>query len=719
MTAALRSAPSLHVGSFLQDVATIFTDLDGLPSKNVCTVACTPEGVLYAGTTRGLARYDKDMARWQHIGKEFPATEAIDWLIPDPTDGLYAGIVHNVYHLERSRHQPADKMFAQDAIAGAVTDKTPARSVFLACHTLFDSHSNAAIPLPDGATGRAVVFAPGGGYLVATDRGVYHFHNGDWHALETHSLAENVSGALLSPDVRDLVTDTWGGLWVATARGLNYYTQGAWLEISGEDGLPITDITSLALNADGTLWIGSAQGAACLSGGQWRYFAGQRWLPSDHVQDIATEASGDVWIATDSGLAHLTRRPMTLLEKASHYEVLTAARHNRDGYITDCRLTHPGDLTSFLYQASDNDGLWTALYVCAESYRYAVTGESEARALAQKSLRALLELVRVTGIPGFPARAIIRQGEQVEQSDPGPNWYPSPVDPNITYKNDTSSDEIDGHYMAWYVYSELVADAQEKQEIAEVCRAVTNHLLDHDYTLVGPTGKPTRWGVWRPAWLNNDPKWAAERGLNSLEILSHLKVAIHLCGEERFVDAYRSLIVEHHFALNTVKQKILPPEGENNHSDDELAAVAYYPLLRLETDPALRSLYLRSLERTQAILKPERSPFHNVLYGACCGRFCDAEAAIEWLQACPLDLRDWKVENSHRADVALDAAVGRFGERQLTHVLPAGENRVSKWNRNPYTPDGGNGGASEEDGTFWLLPYWMARYHGIIVEENQ
>jgi hypothetical protein len=30
--------------------------------------------------------------------------------------------------------------------------------------------------------------------------------------------------------------------------------------------------------------------------------------------------------------------------------------------------------------------------------------------------------------------------------------------------------------------------------------------------------------------------------------------------------------------------------------------------------------------------------------------------------------------------------------------------------------DGGNGGRTKEDGTFFLLPYWMARYHGLFEE---
>jgi len=520
-------------------------------------------------------------------------------------------------------------------------------------------------------------------------------------------------------EIRSVITDTQGGLWIAAENSLYYHTQGATLEISGKEGLPVRDIRCLALSAEGALWVGSGRGAARLYQGKWRYYAGRRWLPDDRVASITLEANGDAWIATAQGVSKIAFMPMTFARKAAHYESITASRHNRDGYVTDCHLERSGDLESFLYEASDNDGLWTALYICSESFRYAVTGDSNARELARKSMHALLDLVRVTGIPGFPARALIRAGERVRQSDPGSNWHPSPTLPGVLYKDDTSSDEVDGHYLAWYIYSELVADAQERRMIADVCRAVTDHILQHNYTLVGPTGKPTTWGVWSPERLNADPQWRNERGLNSLEILSHLRVAMHLCNEPRHAVAYRSLIEDHGYALNAVRQKVVPPEGENNHSDDELAACAYYPLLQLETEPHLRALYLWSLERTQAVLRPEGSPFHNVIYGACTGNPSDVERAVQWLQDAPWDLRAWTMTNSHRSDITFEERPGRFGERQSTHPLPPNERRVAKWNHNPYNPDGGSDGHSEEDGTFWLLPYWMGRYHAIFREDPE
>ena len=58
---------------------------------------------------------------------------------------------------------------------------------------------------------------------------------------------------------------------------------------------------------------------------------------------------------------------------------------------------------------------------------------------------------------------------------------------------------------------------------------------------------------------------------------------------------------------------------------------------------------------------------------------------------------------------------GRFGELQSVEVLPYDELPIAKWNSNPYRVVGGGGGYGEDDGTYYLLPYWMARYHGLII----
>src|SRR5207253_7491691 len=94
-------------------------------------------------------------------------------------------------------------------------------------------------------------------------------------------------------------------------------------------------------------------------------------------------------------------------------------RHSRSGFVTGARLKKPGEPEAgVIYEASDNDGLWTALYVAAQSFRYAATKDPAARAAAKKSMRAMLDLVRYTGVPGFPARAIVPR-QEVERGATG------------------------------------------------------------------------------------------------------------------------------------------------------------------------------------------------------------------------------------------------------------------------------------------------------------
>ena len=155
--------------------------------------------------------------------------------------------------------------------------------------------------------------------------------------------------------------------------------------------------------------------------------------------------------------------------------------------------------------------------------------------------------------------------------------------------------------------------------------------------------------------------------------------------------------------------------GSINHSDDELAFLSYYPLLRYQTDPALQEVYRNSLERSWRIERPERNPLWNFIYAVGTGsKDFDRAAAVRTLQEIPMDMIQWTVKNSHRLDVPVDPMGDRFNRRQALIVLPYDELPMSKWNGNPYSLDGGSNGTSEDDGAYFLLPYWMARYHQLI-----
>ena len=476
--------------------------------------------------------------------------------------------------------------------------------------------------------------------------------------------------------------------------------------------LPVSSITVIAATAGADIWVGTREGAVRVHRGlrTREYFGGRRWLPDDHVTGIGFDGDA-VWIETRAGYSRIAYTPMTLAEKSRAFIARVRARHVRWGLTSESRLQVPGDLSSNQTVSSDNDGLWTAMYVAAEAFRYKVTGEADARANAREGMNALMRLESITGIPGFPARSFIKVGADLQPSDG--EWHDTP-DRQWRWKGDTSSDEIVGHYFAYPIYYDLVADETEKPALRGAIERITTHILDNNYQLVGPRGR-TRWGWWGPGVIWEDPD---ETGLRALHMLSHLRVAIHMASQdstrERFRSAYRELIDTHRYHWLMRNQKIMVP-GSINHSDDELAFLSYYPLLRYETDPALLAVYRHSLERSWQIERPERNPLWNVIYAAGSGAAeYDRDASIQTLREIPMDMIQWSVKNSHRLDVPIDSLADRFKRRQALIVLPYDELPMSKWNGNPYALDGAREGRSEDDGAYFLLPYWMGRFHKLL-----
>ncbi len=477
--------------------------------------------------------------------------------------------------------------------------------------------------------------------------------------------------------------------------------------------LPVNEFNVIAWQSPSVLWAGTPRGAIRINRESHavEYFAGERWLPDDSVTGIGFEDEA-TWLETPKGFSRIDYVPMTLAEKSRMFVERVQGRHVRWGLTASSELLTPGDVSTNRTVSSDNDGLWTAMYVAAECFRYKVTGEADARRNARRGMEAILRLEAITGIPGFPARSFIRAGDEVQPRDG--EWHETP-DGQWRWKGDTSSDEIVGHYFVYPIYYDLVADEGEKPQLRSAIERITNHILDHNYQLIDLDGQRTRWGWWGPDEIWKD---ADETGLRALHILSHLRVAMHLTDNAlyraRYQERYGDLVRTHHYDRLTRNQKIMVP-GHINHSDDELAFLSFYPLLRYETNAQLAAVYKESVQRSWEIERPERNPLWNVIYAAGTGaREFDRAESVRTLREIPLDTISWTVTNSQRQDVPIDPAGDRFGHRQSLIVLPYDELSMSKWNGNPYNLDGGNGARSEDDGAYFLLPYWMARYHKLI-----
>lgn len=523
----------------------------------------------------------------------------------------------------------------------------------------------------------------------------------------------------LSTHITAMAQDRDGVLWVGTRLGISLRGKdGSWSHLRGKEGLPCEDVTDIEIAANGDVWIGTTQGAILYrpkaEGRKWFYRAGKRYLPDDQVNDVAVGADGrTAYFATNGGVGRIDPVTTTLLDKARTIESRVNERHRRLGLVAGCLLDDAENPKSHQIGDNDNDGLWTAYHVAAMSLCYAVTGDEEALRSAKESMHAVIMLENASGTPGLVARSVVSL-EEGKKKDA--QWRLTP-DGTMYWKSDTSSDEIDGHYFALFAYWEHIARfiPEERALIIKQARDLTDYLVDNGYLLIDWDGERTRWGLWSPELLNRYPEHYLESGLNSLQMLSFLKVAHHISGDPKYKEHYDRLICEHGYLNNVQLEKKVFPD-ENNHSDDQLSYVAWYPILQLEHDPNVRLVLHKAVRRHYRTLAEDRSSFFNLVSATIDPDYVDIEGAIQNLREIPTDRRGWRMINSHRTDVQFDPRIDRFGDKQLLRVLPADERDFDKWNGNPYIPDGGGDGRSEDDGAAYLLPYWMGRYHGFFVE---
>ena len=529
----------------------------------------------------------------------------------------------------------------------------------------------------------------------------------NWHVEKVWDWGE-----LPSVNTRDVLS-MGSRFYIATDRGLGVLRGMSLTSLRGEQGMCYEDTTCLSRGFGGDLWIGTSRGAIRNTGGEFHYFAGQRWLPDDRVNAIASTDRA-VFITTDKGLGIIEYEPYTLQKKAAYYE-----RHLEEWGQKRLGLVHKlewdAKLNEFVREAGDNDGGYSCDYLTAQAYRYAVTKDHEARREAVNVFHTVRWLEAMTGIKGFPARAIWAKNERGHQAAHGSGeaaaeWHDT-KDGLFEWKGDTSSDEICAHFYAVALFLELAARGEEIQQAKTFLSRVAGHLMDHNWQLIDVDGKPTRWGRWSPEYFNAAGEGNAARGLNALEILSFIKTAEVLTGEPRFAQGYQDL-VKLGYPEYTVRQKATFPPGDVLQFLDHLSFLCYPNLLRYETDPKLRSIYRRSFERSWEIERIEHLPWFNFIYGAVTGNDCEVTPAVTHLREWPLDLVIHTYQNSHRTD--LQTPSGYVAYSGGTRAISPREREPMLWDNWTMKTDGGTGGNDVVQPSAWLLAYWMGRYHGFI-----
>ncbi len=769
-TWALGDAPSIIVDHFEQEVRTEFTTDDGLPSNDILSIILGPDDVVYAGTAEGLAAY-RD-GQWETVEGASGAPVHLLGVLGEAVLYSFEGALH-VPGMDMQIPLPENRAY-KDLLVGAQMLATDAGLYQLdGDGTRFEPVDSLNEMLGDETAVYQLVMTPR--LHVGAASGLFHRRLGHWYDVTPGSE----DGRRWAPtDVRALTMDSEGNLWFGSAQGVGVLRDEEWTLYTGEDGLPVKDFTCAAAGGDGAVWFGTAKGAIRYDGGHWAYRQGRRWLPDDEVRDIAVTEEGHAWIATAGGISLIERRPMSLAEKATFYEDQIDRYHRRTPweYVLEVGVGAPGDPSDVSQRDSDNDGLWTSMYGAGQCYAYAATGNEKAKERAHQAFEALYWLGEVTqggshpAPPGFVARTILPtdgpdpnerpsytlEGQQRRRDNQDPLWrayeprWPVSECGDWYWKSDTSSDELDGHFYFYPLYYDLVCETEEEKErVREHVRAIMDHLIEHDFQYTDHKG-PTRWGYYDPETLNQEPRWYIERGLKSLSLLSYLAVTEHMTGDPYYGEVAQALKDEHSYHMNMMVPKIQRGIGSGNQSDDEMAFMCFYNLLKYtdSDDPIRAELHAFYLYWT--LIQPEMNPFFNFAYAVHAlgieeqedggwvyapSRFAEPWESwlgdgVETLKRFPLDRFNWAHENSHRLDIDMlppQQSVGLYGgpgtgpdrgTRVNGKVIPVDERHFNHWNHDPFRLDLGGNGRTLSQGAVYLLPYYMGLYYGFIDDEH-
>jgi hypothetical protein len=399
-------------------------------------------------------------------------------------------------------------------------------------------------------------------------------------------------------------------------------------------------------------------------------------VPSDGAQDLAVG-----WVPDDPfsvPRSEWSTCPemddldgMTLAEKAAYYDWIVPALHqvapdtpghedwsrvftiHCDGDVPTT-IVPASQLPSCSHRLSENNGLWTSLYVASQAYRYAVTGEAEALQQLRRTLAGTYQQLLITGKPGLYARDFrdpsVPQQYCIEDEEP----YASAADDNGRYaryvppddhmvgnsfvridaagcfetwdvtlnggdggwvkdgehctdpvyagycwQRNASKDEYAGHMFAAGIVARLVDDPEVRAMAVDILGQVGRHLVDHDFWINDYDGRNTRFGSAHAMSLDESP------GSNALMALAWIKEAAVATGDPELAAVYEDCLLQRGGEAPCIDQPFEIPRDyrvylenmglslgcKSNYDTISIAALNYFNLIWYEDDEALRALY--------------------------------------------------------------------------------------------------------------------------------
>ncbi len=709
---------------FLQEFHEAFKVGDNDKSNETRSIAVDKSSNVWAATADGVFKKENNSRKWLPVisgkdrGPAFSVTACDD-------GSVYLGTWNGLYVFKDDKPEKVDNIKSPISVTCASGNEKYALGPGGIWKSTGGSWGKQTCKIARSV--RDAITDGNGKLYVATDVGLYLCENGKSRLFQdtTELISCYVKSVSFAPGNK-----LWAGVLGGVSMRAEDKLQG---NLTPANGIPSIFVNCVRQSPTGIMWVGTDVGVV-------RYgkdcshslLFSKRWLTDNKVNDIAFDPQGNAWVATADGVSAIKYKTMTLSEKQDGFYDKLMSRHIREPWVCcNVRLDAPGDTANWHKADDDNDGEYTGGYLAMESFRYAATKNPDALEKARKAFHFLRYLREVTGIESIFARTIIPT-DWTEMHDPNrtysehqlagatvddPRYKPveqrwrKSKDGKWLWKGDTSSDEMCGHMMSYFFFYEYAAQEGDKEEIRNHVSNIIDNLIKNDYCLVDIDGKHTRWGVWSPSLLNGDPDWASERAINSFELLAFMKFAAHITGNEKYESEYRKLIDEEGYLENASMLNKKNPAWKI-YFDLTMEGYLFPILLKYEKDPELHKFYLDLAKEWMANQPEGENLINNLTYALATGDKVNVPQTIGFLRETPLDLVDWRIDHTLREDVKL-VHCPIFEENQIDKLPPAQIRATVRWDKNPWAAVHGNP-TQERECVFWLWPYWMCRYLGII-----
>lgn len=375
-------------------------------------------------------------------------------------------------------------------------------------------------------------------------------------------------------------------------------------------------------------------------------------------------------------------------------EATLQARHQPFGTVLDPVFAAPDSDEIAGYTRCGDSAIWTGHYLAAASYRYAVTRDPEALDNASRALAGLELLVNVTGTGllarcAVPADSPYAAGIAREEQNNG--VHTGNVDQQqYLWIGHTSRDQYSGVLFGLEAAYHLTGDSGLRSRSAALITRMLNFLDGHGWNIVMPDG-----GVSTTFALRDD------------ERLAFLQIGREV-NPGRFDGKYKSFAL-FHFFLTPAPIGVDVMDVYSSYFKFNLDTINLYNLVRLEDSGIRKSVYKKAYDILRNTTDDHGNAHFNMIDRAVNGPNPRRDAETVEL------LDQWLTRP--RRDIHVDVR-GQFDAcgDQACHPIPVPQRVTTDflWQRSPFQLEGGGNGYIEGAGIDYLLPYWMARYYGIL-----